>query len=72
RRSSVVLGFRGCVRKPTLTRETPMTTRTAVGPLRRSLAGARAVGAALTYTTTGDTTESRDHGNPEEGFSAAC
>jgi len=33
-----------------------MTTRTAVGPLRRSLAGARAVGAALTYTTTGDTT----------------
>ena len=33
-----------------------MTTRTAVGPLRRSLAGARAVGAAPTYTTTGDTT----------------
>ncbi len=34
-----------------------MTTRTAVGPLRRSLAGARAVGAAPTYTTTGDTTQ---------------
>lgn len=33
-----------------------MTTRTAVGPLRRYLAGARAVGAALTYTTPGDTT----------------
>ncbi|MFM7346821.1 MAG: hypothetical protein ACKO1J_15805, partial [Tagaea sp.] len=39
-----------------LTRETPMTTRAAAGPLRRSLKGARAVAAAPTYTTTRDTT----------------
>jgi len=42
-----------------------MTTRTAVGPLRRSLAGARAVGAAPTYTTTGDTTPAQSDGDTD-------
>ena len=45
-----------------------MTTRTAVGPLRRSLAGARAVGAALTYTTPGDTTDEHRHTRIYDGF----
>jgi hypothetical protein len=42
-------GSRGCVGKPTLTRESPVTVCAAAGPLRRSLKGARAVGAAPTY-----------------------